>query len=48
MLEVSWTNVTLFAERASPRLRIAGEPEMLSVRHETVRSAADALGVRLG
>jgi hypothetical protein len=46
-LESSWTNVTLFAERAVDRLIVVGEPEPLTVSHPILRSAADAIGVRL-
>jgi hypothetical protein len=46
-LEASWPNATLFAERAVPRLRLAAEPEPLSVQHSTLRAAAEAIGVRL-
>lgn len=47
-LEASWPNVTLFAERAVPRLVLVGEPEVLSARHPVLAAAARALGVRLG
>ena len=47
-LESSWTNATLFAERAVPSLRLEGEPEPLSVETPAVQSAADRLGVELG
>lgn len=46
-LESSWPNVTLFAERVAERLSLAGIPEPLTLRHPAVRSAADAIGVRL-
>lgn len=46
-LEASWSNVTLFAERAHGLVTLAGEPEMLSVRHPVLRSAAETTGVRL-
>jgi hypothetical protein len=46
-LEASWANVTLFAERALRRLRVAGDPEVLTVDHPAVRAAAEAVGVRL-
>lgn len=46
-LEASWPNVTLFAERVIPLLRLATEPELLSVRHPEMRRAAEAIGVRL-
>jgi hypothetical protein len=46
-LEASWPNATLFAERAAPHLRLAAEPELLSVQHPTLRAAAEAIGVRL-
>ena len=46
-LEASWPNVTLFAERASPKLSLAAEPEILSVGHPVVRAAADRLGIAL-
>jgi RES domain len=47
-LEASWPNVTLFAERAAPHLRLEEDPEPLSVHHPAVWVAADALGIRLG
>jgi hypothetical protein len=47
-LEASWANVTLFAERAAPSLRVEGDLEPLSVDHPAVWVAADALGIRLG
>ena len=46
-LEASWTNVTLFAERAAPMMRIPDEPEPLSLAHPSVIEAARALGVAL-
>lgn len=46
-LESSWPNLTLFAERASSRLALVGDPELLTVRHSAVRLAAETLGVRL-
>lgn len=46
-LEASWINATLFAERASPRLRLASEHEPLSLSHPALRDAADVLGIRL-
>ncbi len=46
-LEASWTNVTLFAERATRLLREEGEPEPLTIRHPAVRTAADVLGIGL-
>jgi hypothetical protein len=46
-IEASWINVTLFAERATGRLRIAGDPETLTSDHPLVREAADAVGVPL-
>jgi hypothetical protein len=46
-IEASWINVTLFAERAMPRLTIAEEPEPLTLQHTAVRDAAEALGIRL-
>jgi hypothetical protein len=46
-LEASWTNVTLFAERAEGALVLEGQPEPLSVRHPVLRSAAELIGVRL-
>ena len=44
-LEAFWTNVTLFAERATPLLRVEAEPEPLTIRHPAVRSAAEVLGI---
>jgi RES domain len=46
-LESSWTNATLFAERAAPHLRPGSDPEPLSIDHPAVRAAADRLGVLL-
>jgi hypothetical protein len=46
-LEAAWSNVTLFHERAAPRLRLADDPEPLGLDHPAVRAAADAIGVRL-
>jgi hypothetical protein len=46
-IEASWINLTLFAERATERLRLAGEPEPLGPRHPAVREAAEAVGVTL-
>lgn len=46
-LEASWINVTLFAERAVPKLRLASDPSALSLNHPAVRDAARSLGVRL-
>jgi hypothetical protein len=46
-LEASWPNVTLFSERATPKLSLAADPEILSVDHPVVRAAADRLGMTL-
>ena len=46
-LESTWPNITLFAERASERLVLVGDPELLSVRHPVVRAAAQTIGVLL-
>jgi hypothetical protein len=46
-IEASWINVTLFAERAMDRLRLAGTPEPLQLDHPDVREAADAIGLGL-
>ena len=46
-LEASWTDVTLFAERAAGTLALVGEFDVLSVRHPVLRASAEALGVRL-
>lgn len=46
-IEASWVNVTLFADRSLGALRLAGEPEPLSVTHPAVRAAAEAVGVLL-
>ena len=46
-IEASWSNVTLFAERAVPSLRVDGDPEPLTLRSPSVREAADAVGIRL-
>lgn len=47
-LEASWSNVTLFAERALPGLSLRGEPEILTIDHPALGAAAEAIGVRLG
>ena len=44
-VESSWTNVTLFAERALPKLSLAGDPEPLSMEHPAVAEAVEALGL---
>lgn len=46
-LESTWPNLTLFAERATPRLTLAGVPEVLTMRYPALRTAADAIGVRV-
>jgi hypothetical protein len=46
-LNADWTNVTLFWERALPRIRVAGPPRRLTTRDPDVRAAATALGVAL-
>jgi hypothetical protein len=45
--DASWTNVTLFAERASSLLALVGPPEPLSVHDPVVRAAAQRIGVLL-
>jgi hypothetical protein len=47
-LNADWTNVTLFHERALPKIRIAQPPRFLTTRDADVRAAATALGVALG
>lgn len=46
-LEAAWINVTLFAERAAPRLQLAGAPELLSPDHPVVLAAAQLVGVKI-
>jgi hypothetical protein len=43
-IEASWSNVTLFVERASRRLRISGTPEPLTVGHPVLVAVADRMG----
>ena len=47
-IEAGWSNVTLFAERAIPRLRVHGRAEGLTTVHPLVRAAAARFGVALG
>jgi len=44
-VEASWTNVTLFAERALPKLSLAADPQPLSMEHPAVAEAVEALGL---
>jgi hypothetical protein len=46
-LEAEWRNVTLFHERALPRVAVAAAPRALSVRLPVVREAAERLGIAL-
>ena len=46
-LEASWQNVTLFAERALPRLAVVDRPQPVSLEDPAVRDAAAAVGVRV-
>jgi hypothetical protein len=46
-IEASWINVTLFEDRVTDRLTLAGEPEPLTLDHPVVREAAEAVGVLL-
>lgn len=46
-LESSWSNVTLFAERALPSLRLAGQPREVSIGDPLLIAAATAVGVRI-
>lgn len=46
-LDAEWTNVTLFHERALPRIRIAQPPRRLTTRDADVRGAAVRLGVAI-
>jgi hypothetical protein len=47
-VEATWINVTLFAERAVPELRLGAAPEVLSLDHPIVRDAARLVGVKIG
>lgn len=47
-VEASWTNVTLFAERAAGDLAVVGEPEPLGLDHPALGEAAEALGLLVG
>jgi hypothetical protein len=47
-IESSWANVTLFAERALPRVHVRGSPEVLTTGHVVVRLVADRLGIQIG
>jgi len=44
-LDAAWTNLTLFAERtiATGLVRVAGEPELLTLQHPALVAAADRL-----
>lgn len=44
-VEASWINVTLFADRAAPKLAVIDEPETLTPDHPAVRAAAEAVGM---
>ena len=44
-IEASWSNVTLFAERAAAKLSIAGEPEPLRIDDPMLRGVAELIGV---
>ncbi|MGH7857000.1 MAG: RES domain-containing protein [Candidatus Binatia bacterium] len=44
-LEASWTNVTLFEERAARRLRVMEPVEILSLDHPALRAAGEVLGI---
>jgi RES domain-containing protein len=46
-VEASWINVTLFQDRVTDHLSLAGEPEPLTLDHPVVREAAEAIGVSL-
>jgi hypothetical protein len=46
-LEATWINVTLFAERAVPELRVGAAPELLSLDHPVVTAAARLVGVKI-
>jgi hypothetical protein len=45
-VEASWINVTLFVDRAVPKLTLADEPRRLTADDPVVRAAAQAVGVR--
>jgi hypothetical protein len=47
-LSADWTNVTLFAERARPHVRVSDAPVPLSTEMSQVQQAANDLGVRIG
>ena len=47
-IEAGWSNVTLFAERAIPRLRVGGRLDPLTTGHPLVRAAAERFGIGLG
>jgi RES domain len=46
-IEGSWINVTLYSDRATGSLTVAGDPEELSTSHPAVRTAAEVVGVLL-
>lgn len=46
-LEASWTNVTLFAERAIASMPVDEEPEPLHLGHPVLQMAAESIGVAL-
>ncbi|MEA2640034.1 MAG: hypothetical protein QOF51_1428 [Chloroflexota bacterium] len=46
-LVATWSNVTLFAERASAFLALASRPEPLSIHHPVLQTAAQRVGVKL-
>jgi hypothetical protein len=46
-LEASWANMTLFVERVGRSLKLVEQPEPLELAHPVLRTAAEAMGVRL-
>jgi hypothetical protein len=44
-VEASWINVTLFADRAAPKLAVVDPPHVLSWDDRVVRTAAEAVGL---
>jgi hypothetical protein len=44
-VEASWINVTLFADRAGPKLALLDDPHVLTWDDHVVRAAAEAVGL---
>lgn len=47
-IEAKWSNASLFSSRIKDKIKVAGEIEILSIEHQTVKEAAKMINIIIG